>query len=246
MITATVLTKNSQKTLRECLEALKVFPEVIVLDSGSTDDTLKIARTFPNVTIHTTPFLGFGAMHNYASKLASHDWIFSIDSDEVVTKELADTVLSTSLNPQKVYSIQRANYFNGKQIKWCSGWHPDHVVRLYHRKSTRFSNDLVHEKVIRDSMEIEQLKGPLLHTPYLEIGDFLEKMQHYSTLFAEQNKGEISSVFHALVHSWFAFIKSYIFKLGILGGKEGFIISLYNGHTAFYKYLKLAEKQTHS
>lgn len=242
MITATVLTKNSQKTIRTCLDALKNFPEVIVLDSGSTDDTLKIAESYPNVTIHTSPFLGFGPMHNYATKLASNDWILSIDSDEVVSKELVEELHNLSLNPNKVYSLQRENYYNGRRIKWCAGWHPDHVVRLYNRKVTRFSSDLVHERILHDSLEVAHLKGALLHTPYLEIGDFLEKMQNYTTLFAEQNHGEISSIFHAIVHSWFAFIKSYFFKLGLFGGKEGFIISLYNGHTAFYKYLKLAER----
>ena len=243
MITATVLTKNSQKTLKDTLDSLVRFPEVIVLDSGSSDDTLKIARSHPNVTIHSSPFLGFGPMHNLATQLSSHDWILSIDSDEIVSDPLAEEILTLTLDPQTIYSIQRKNYFNGRQIKWCGGWHPDFVSRLYHRKATQFSTDLVHEKIEKKDLKLVQLKGTITHTPYLGMNDFLDKMQHYSTLFAEQNSGKKSSIFKALIHSWSAFIKSYIFKRGFLGGKEGLIISIYNGHTAFYKYLKLLEKK---
>lgn len=243
MITATVLTKNSQKTLKATLDSLARFPEIILLDSGSTDDTLKIAQSYPNVTIHRSPFLGFGPMHNLASELATHDWIFSIDSDEIVSDSLAEEILNLSLDSHTIYSVQRKNYFNGRQIKWCGGWHPDFVWRLYHRKSTQFSTDLVHEKVEKKDLKLVRLKGTLTHTPYLGMNDFLDKMQHYSTLFAEQNSGKKSSIFKALLHSWSAFIKSYIFKRGFLGGKEGLIISIYNGHTAFYKYLKLLEKR---
>ena len=242
MITATVLTKNSQKTLKATLESLKNFNEVIVLDSGSTDSTISIAKTYPNVTIHSTPFLGFGPMHNYATKLSSNDWILSVDSDEIITKELADEIHSLTLDPECVYSIQRENYYNGKRIKCCSGWHPDQVVRLYNRSKTCFSNDLVHEKILHDNLALKHIKNTMTHTPYQEIGDFLSKMQTYSHLFAKQNHGEPSSLTQALIHSWFAFIKSYIFKRGFLAGREGFIISLYNSHTAYYKYLKLAEK----
>ncbi|MDN3506408.1 MAG: glycosyltransferase family 2 protein [Simkaniaceae bacterium] len=242
MITATVLTKNAEKTIKKTLDSLKSFAEVIVLDSGSTDDTLTIAKTYPNVQVHTSPFLGFGPMHNYGAKLAHYDWILSIDADEELTDELTSEIQSTQLDPEKIYRIQRHNYFNGKHIKWCGGWHPDFVTRLYHRKKTSFSEDLVHEKVEVNDLQIETFKNPLKHTPYLEMSDFLNKMQHYSTLFAEQNHGQEGSIFEALLHSWFAFIKSFIFKRGFLGGKEGFIISMYNGHTTFYKYLKLAEK----
>ncbi len=242
MITATVLTKNSQKTLKETLESLSSFPEIIVLDSGSSDETLTIAKTFPNVTIHTSPFLGFGPMHNYASKLATHDWILSIDSDEILSEELTKEILSLQLDPETLYQVKRHNYFNGRHIKWCGGWHPDFIVRLYNRKQTTFSPDLVHEKINPKKLNIATLSAPLLHTPYHEIGDFLDKMQHYTTLFAEQNQTQKGYVFQALFHSWAAFIKSYVFKKGFLGGKEGLIISLYNSHTALYKYLKLAEK----
>lgn len=242
MITATVLTKNNQKTLQKTLDSLKSFDEVIVLDSGSTDETLTIALKYPNVTTHTSPFLGFGPMHNYASKLASNDWILSIDSDEVPSEELIRELTDLKLDPQVVYEVERHNYFNGKHIKWCGGWHPDFVTRLYHRRSTRFTDDLVHERVEIKELTRVTLKNPLNHTPYVEIADFLDKMQHYSDLYADQHRGRPASLFQAIFHGWHAFFKSYVLKRGFMGGKEGFVISIYNSHSAFYKYLKLVQR----
>lgn len=242
MISVTVLTKNSQETLEATLASLKDFPEVIVYDSGSTDGTLSIAQKFPNVKVVQGTFTGFGPTHNTASALAENDWILSVDSDEVLTPELAKEVLALQLDPASVYKIHRHNYFNGKWIRTCAGWHPDPVVRLYNRKNTRFTEDAVHEKVVTEGMNIKTLSSPMRHTPYRSIEDFLAKMQSYSTLFAQQHQGKkTSSVPKALAHGCFAFLKSYVLKKGLLDGKEGFIISLYNGHTTFYKYLKLVK-----
>ncbi len=244
MITVTVLTKNSSQTLSKTLNALKAFDEVLILDTGSTDNTLEIARQYPNVTIHTSAFIGFGPAHNLASSLAKHEWILSIDSDEVLSDSLIEEILSLKLNKNYVYSIGRHNFFNGKHIKWCGGWHPDRVVRLYNREETSFNDAMVHEKILINELNVVCLKAPLFHTPYREIGDFLNKMQIYTTLFAKQNEEKKKgSLLKAILHSWFAFFKSYILKRGFLGGKEGFIISAYNAHTAFYKYLKLIKIQ---
>jgi glycosyltransferase involved in cell wall biosynthesis len=241
-ISVTVLTKNCGDTVLATLQSLQAFSEVIVLDTGSNDDTLEIAGEFPNVNIHHAEFKGFGPLHNEATSIASHDWILSIDSDEIVTPELLREIQELLLDPNSVYSIPRDNYFNGKKIRCCAGWYPDPVVRLYNRRHTRFSNDAVHEKILREKLKVVALQHTLKHTPYRTISDFLDKMQKYSTLFAEQNRGKKrSSFFKALVHGTSAFIKSYIFKRGIAGGKEGFIISLYNSQTAYYKYLKLAQ-----
>ncbi len=242
MITVTVLTKNCALTLPKTLESLAPFAEVVILDTGSTDGTVELAQRFPNVKVFTRPFRGFGPTHNEASGLASNDWIFSVDSDEVVSPELAQEILSCPLDSSSIYGVLRQNFFKGKRIKWCAGWHPDPVLRLYHRQKTAFSEAAVHEKIVENGLQAVFLQSPLLHVPYREISDFLTKMQTYSTLFAEQNRGKKkSSIFRAIWHGFHAFIKSYLFKRGFLGGREGFIISIYNGHTAFYKYLKLDE-----
>lgn len=243
MISVTILTKNSEQTVRKTLESTQTFSEVLILDTGSTDATLTIAQEFPNVRIERSPFIGFGPAHNLASHLAKYDWILSLDSDEILTQELIAEIQRLTLDPHSVYSMQRDNFFNGRHIKWCGGWYPDRVVRLYHKGSTSFSEDAVHEKVLIQGLQEKKLTSPLLHYPYRQIGDFLSKMQTYTTLFAEQNKNQKKgSLSRAIFHGWFAFFKSYILKRGFLGGKEGYIISAYNGHTAFYKYLKLGEK----
>lgn len=240
-ISVTVLAKNSQQYLGRVLQALIPFGEVVLYDTGSTDQTLELAKAFSNVRIISAPFIGFGPTHNQASTAAQCDWILSVDSDEIVTPEMVQAIDRLSLDPQTVYSFPRHNYFNGRFIKGC-GWYPDRQIRLYHRKNTRFSEALVHESIISDKMRIVALDAPIIHYSYNSIGDFLSKMQAYSTLFAQQNCGKkSSSLFKAISHGIFAFFKSYCLKKGMLDGYEGFVISLYNGHTAYYKYLKLKE-----
>lgn len=239
MISVTILTKNNEKHLTRTLASLRRFPEVLVYDTGSSDNTCKVAKAFPNVRFVEGFFDGFGRTHNRASAAATHSWILSLDSDEVVTEALEKEILLKSLHPETVYSVLRHNYFNGKQIRWC-GWHPDRVVRLYHREKTGFTEDLVHEKVAAGALEEHAFCSPLHHYPYDSIDAFLNKMQHYTTLFAEQNRGKkSSSPKKAFGHALFAFFRSYILKRGFLGGYEGLYISLYNAETAWHKYLKL-------
>ncbi|MGA8165538.1 MAG: glycosyltransferase family 2 protein [Waddliaceae bacterium] len=241
MISVTILTKNSERYIREVLSALGSFDEVVIYDTGSTDRTLSIAKCYGNVTIYEEGFIGFGPTHNRASRVAKNDWILSIDSDEVVTQDMVRQIAKHPLNERCVYSFSRDNYFNGKFIKWC-GWHPDRVARLYHRKRTRFSDAHVHEGVITKDVQHIPLSASIKHYPYASISEFLDKMQFYSDLFAKQYIGrKSSSPFKAVGHGLFSFVKSYILKRGFIGGYEGFVISLYNGLTAYYKYLKLYE-----
>lgn len=223
------------------MESLRGFNEVVIYDTGSTDNTLHIAKQFPNVTIFQNTFHGFGPTHNEASNAAKYDWILSIDSDEVVTPEMAKEIAQLNLEDDCVYSFPRDNYYNGKWIKWC-GWYPDRQMRLYNRTKTRFTDAQVHEAIISEGMQNISLNGAIRHYSYETISDFLTKMQSYSTLFAKQNVGKkSSSPWKAIGHGFFSFFKSYIIKKGFLGGYEGFVISSYNAHTAFYKYLKLYE-----
>lgn len=243
MISVTILTKNSEETLEKTLESTRAFPEVVLLDTGSTDGTLSIARKFSNVKIFEAPFEGFGKTHNVATSFASYDWIFSVDSDEVLSKELVDELLVKNLDPSSVYTLLRKNFLYGKEIKGCSGWHPDWIVRVYNRKSTSFDDAEVHEKIIVGPLKKEKLRGTMSHVPYRRVSDFLHKMQSYTDLFAKQKKGKKeSSMMKAIIHGWATFLKSYFLKKGFLQGSEGFLISAYNGHVAFYKYLKLKEE----
>lgn len=240
-ISVTILSKNSEKYLDEVLKALADFDEVLLYDNGSTDNTFAIASKHPNVHLVTGTFEGFGTTHNKASAAAKYDWILSIDSDEIATPEMCEEIKNLSLNPQAVYSFPRHNYFEGKWIRWC-GWYPDRQYRLYNRKNTSFSKAEVHEAIIVEGLEHIPLNSPIIHYSYANQQDFLAKMQSYSTLFAKQYAGKKkSSVPKAIAHGVGAFLKSYLVKKGFLGGAQGFMISVYNGNTAFYKYLKLRE-----
>lgn len=240
-ISVTILTRNSERYLQGVLEPLVSFDEVLIYDTGSHDNTLNIARKFPNTVIHQGSFIGFGPTHNVATNLAKNDWILSIDSDEIVTPELLQEISKLELSEGSVYGMPRHNEYKGRWIRGC-GWHPDYQTRLYHRKNTAFTEVQVHEAVITTGLKQIQLKSPLRHYSYASASDFLDKMQSYSALFAKQNCGKkSSSVCKAALHGLFAFFKSYILKKGIFLGAEGFEISLYNANTAFYKYVKLAE-----
>ncbi len=241
MVSVTILTKQSEDTLEKVLTSVRDFDEVILLDTGSSDNTLEIGKKFKNVTIKTSPFIGFGPLHNLAISYASNSWILSLDADEVLSEDLKDEILNLKLDPKCLYSIPFHNYFKGKWIKGC-GWYPDRHIRLFHKEKTRFSEDAVHEKILIKELQEVKLNSPIFHYSYRTMSDFLRKMEFYTTLFAEQNIGKKKSSFSkALTHGFFAFIKSYLLKRGIFDGKEGYIISVYNAQTAYYKYLKLCE-----
>jgi glycosyltransferase involved in cell wall biosynthesis len=242
MITATILAKNAQKHIEEVLSALKNFDEVVLLDNGSTDGTTEIASRFSNVKIYTLDsFEGFGKAHQKMEELARNDWILSIDSDEVLSYEAEAEIFSMKLDENTIYELPFRNYFNGKWIKSC-GWYPDAHPRLYNKKKARFNDSFVHERVVGQNVKTKRLNGYITHYSYDTVEDFLRKMQNYSTLFAEQNRGKkSSSVCKALIHGWFGFFKSYVLKRGFVQGYEGFIISCYNAQTAFWKYIKLYE-----
>lgn len=242
MISVCILAKNSVATIADTLHSVQSFPEVVVLDNGSTDGTMEIARSFPNVRVVETAFNGFGPLRNQAAAVASHNWIFALDTDEVVPPDLLEEIKTLTLDSNTVYSMPRKNTYNGKHIKGC-GWHPDRVTRLYNRTVTKYSEDQVHESVVVGALHMQELREPLVHVPFRTTAEFLAKMQHYSTLYALQHRGKKkSSLSKALGHSLFAFMRSYFMQGGCLLGKEGFIISLYNSNTVFYKYLKLWEE----
>lgn len=242
-LSATILTKNSSARLDEVLNALRWCHEVIVLDTGSTDDTIEIARRHTNVRVHrlTGPFPGFGRAHRHAVELASHDWILSIDSDEIVTPALVAEIAGLELDPHTVYTIPFDNYFNGRKITSC-GWAPDRHERLFNRRVTNFCASEVHERVQTAKLNVRVLRHAIRHHSYVSLDDFLRKMNSYGRLFATQNAGrKSSSPFKAVARGTWAFVKSYLLQLGCFEGYEGLVICAYKAQTVFWKYLLLHE-----
>lgn len=243
-ISVTMLVKNSEKYLSQSLLALKDFSEIIVLDNGSSDRTLEIAAQFDNVKIHHHPFIGFGEMKNLASELAVNDWIINIDSDEIFSQELVEEISHLDFaDMNKVYSILRINHYRGKPIKTC-GWYPDYVKRLYNKNIVKFNNKKVHESLdIPDTVSQVTLKNSFLHYSFDSAEGLINKMQQYTTLFAQQQQfKKRASIGGAVLHGISAFIKNYFVKKGILSGADGFVISFANASGSYYKYVKLAER----
>ncbi|WP_353661216.1 glycosyltransferase family 2 protein [Hydrogenimonas sp. SS33] len=243
-VSVTILTKNSEKYLAECLDALQAFDEVLILDNGSEDATLSIAGRYRNVTIVEHPFIGFGPMKNLAAQRARNDWIFSVDSDEIVTPQLLDSIRSLDPNARnRVYSMNRLNHYRGKPVR-CCGWYPDEVARLYNRTHTRFSDAMVHESLVMEpDTRKEHLEGLIFHYPFDSAAALIEKMQRYSTLYAREHKSA-SSPAKAFWRASFSFLKNYLFRRGFLCGYEGLLISVSNANGVFYKYIKLYEKES--
>ncbi len=241
-ISVVMITKNAARKLEQCLASLSMFPEVVIYDNGSTDSTLEIAAQFPNVRVFEGEFFGFGETKRHASSLASHDWIFSLDADEVISESLADELLTMELAPQTCYQVRRDNYYRGKHIK-CCGWYPEYIVRLYHRQQTDFSNAKVHETIVTKCMAVKKLKHPIAHYSFDSVADFLAKIQSYSEIYANDMQGKKQvSLFAGVARGLFAFIKSYLFRKGMFYGFEGFVIAFFHGLGTTVKYLKLHEK----
>jgi glycosyltransferase involved in cell wall biosynthesis len=241
-ISVTMLTKNSQKYITEVLESLKVFDEVVILDNGSTDETITIAQKYQNVKVYQNEFIGFGPLKNMAIDYASNDWILSIDSDEIMSQNLIDEILKCELKKDTIYSIKRDNCYNKKVIK-CCGWENDVVKRLFNRKATRFNTNYVHESIIDNGLKHYTFSNTMLHYSFDSITSLIDKMQHYSTLYAKDHKGKkSSSPLKAFIRGSFAFFKYYILKRGFLNGYEGLAISISNANGVFYKYMKLYEE----
>ena len=242
-ITVTILTKNSQQYLPQCLNALHDFGEILILDNGSDDKTIEIAETYKNVKVIEHDFIGFGPLKNLAIENAQHDWIFSLDSDEIISPELIDEIRRLDLTKKNViYSIDRINHYKGKEIR-CCGWYPDKVLRIFNRAHTSFSDALVHESLIlKNNTKTVELLGKLKHYPFDDVNALIFKMQKYSTLYAEQSN-KTSSPLKAVTRATFAFFKNYFLQKGFLYGYEGLVISISNANGVFYKYIKLYEKQ---
>lgn len=241
---ATIIVKNGERYLEQVLTSLQAFDEILLLDNGSTDRTLNIAQQFANTTIVQHAFIGFGALKNLAAEKAHHDWIFSIDSDEIPDSTLINAIRQavTTNQPQHIYSLNRLNHYHGRLIKAC-GWYPDILPRLYHKQHTHFTPRRVHESLIIPSDSIvTPLAGSLKHYSFDNASDLINKMQHYSSLYAEENQHrKASSLGKALLHGISAFVKNYLLKRGICYGTDGFIIASANAQGSYYKYIKLLE-----
>ena len=243
-----IITKNEALNIRECLESVKWADEIIVVDSGSTDATVAICRAFtPHVYTHDWP--GFGVQKNRALNYATQDWVLSLDADERVTPDLRVEIEGAIRDGNaQGYEIPRLSSFCGRYMRH-SGWYPDNVTRLFLLNSASFTNDLVHERVIVNGV-VGRLKHNLLHESFRDLEQLLAKMNHYSSAGAEMlgEKGRDATLFQAIFHGLWAFIRSYVIRAGFLDGAEGFMLAVSTAEGTYYRYAKrlLMQKQNNA
>ena len=235
-----LITRNEAANIRACLASVAWADERIVVDSGSSDDTVAIAREL-GASVHEHDWPGFGPQKNRALDYASGDWVFSIDADERVTPELrAELEQAMREGGAEGYYCPRLSQFCGSFIHH-SGWYPDYVLRLFKRGKGRFSDSLVHESVRLDGRSAK-LKSPLLHYSYLDRADVERKVAHYSDAAAQQMHaaGKHTSLLRAALSAGWAFVRTWMIRLGVLDGRAGWGIAMMNARTTWLKYRKLS------
>jgi glycosyltransferase involved in cell wall biosynthesis len=240
-----IIAKNEAANIAACMDTVIWADEIIVVDSGSTDETAKIARQKGGRVYVHSDWPGFGPQKNRALSYANYEWVFSIDADERVTPELREEIgRAMKAASADGYYCPRLSQFCGKFIHH-SGWYPDHVLRLFKRGAGRFSDSLVHESVLM-SGKTARLQAPLLHYSYLTADDVERKVAHYSTAAAQQmyESGKQSSWPGAALSSGWAFLRTYVLRLGVLDGMAGWNIARMNARTTYMKYRKLTALQT--
>ncbi|MFA6970089.1 MAG: glycosyltransferase family 2 protein [Gallionella sp.] len=235
-----IIAKNEAVNIRACIDTVSWADEIIVVDAGSTDDTISCAREMgAQVYVHAD-WPGFGPQKNRALDYATGEWVFSIDADERVTHELrAEIEQAMCVAEVDGYYCPRLSQFCGKFIHH-SGWYPDYVLRLFKRGAGRFSDSLVHESVLLAGRAIK-LTSPLLHYSYLSKKDVERKVEHYSTAAAQQmfEAGKESGYMDAVLRGGWAFVRTYMLRLGVLDGVAGYAIACMNARTTYLKYRKL-------
>lgn len=245
-ISACVITFNDEQNVEWSISSVRWADEIVVVDTGSTDRTIEIARSLGARVEHSEPFAGFGAMRNRALEQCSHEWVLSLDADEHCPPVLRDEIVALLAGDpaHDAYYILRYNYFMGRWIKG-SGWYRDHrTPQLFRKTCFRYSPSLSHESFeLSSDRGVGTLRNEILHYPFCNLEEVLTKANLYSSLGAEATAGKRVSMWSALGHGLWAFLRMYIFKRGFIDGWAGFIIALSNFEGTFYRYAKRYERQ---
>lgn len=235
-----VITRNEQVNIADCLLSVDFADEVIIVDSGSTDETREIASSLGARVTVVQDWPGFGPQKNRALAMAEGDWIFSIDADERVTPELRAEILAVLVDPRSsdVYRIPRKSSYCG-QFMQHSGWSPDYVTRLFRRGRAYFSDDLVHERLVT-TKAVGTLQARIVHLSFPNFESVLDKVNRYSTAGAlsMEKKGKSANLWSALGHGLWAFFRTYFLRLGFLDGQLGLALAISNAEGTYYRYLK--------
>ena len=245
-LSAVIITLNEERNIGRCLDSLVgIADEVVVVDSLSTDDTPAICSRY-EVRFDPHPWEGYVATKNYANGLASNDWILSIDADEALSRELAASIRQLKTQPVegKVFSMNRRMNYCGQWIRH-GGWYPDTKVRIFDRRTARWTGKKVHETLdIPKGTDTIHLAGDLLHYSFYTREEHRKQLEWFATLSAEEmtEAGIHPGLLAAYTHTGWKFLRDYVFKGGFLDGSKGFEISRDNAYGVWYKYQKARGK----
>jgi glycosyltransferase involved in cell wall biosynthesis len=242
-ISVAVIAFNEADRLAECLRSVHWADDIVVVDSGSTDETPAIARSM-GCRVYHQPFAGFGRQKQSAVDRCRNAWVLILDADERMPADSAEQLpaaIASAGDDVAAFSFRRKNYLHGRWIRRC-GWWPDTVVRLVCKERGRFSGDSVHERWLADG-RVAALSDAIEHHSFRDYADMIAKLQHYSTLGARQlaERGATVRWWQPTTHGLWTFFQVFVLKFGFLCGLDGFIISLLNAGGSFMKYAKCWE-----
>jgi glycosyltransferase involved in cell wall biosynthesis len=241
-----VITRNEEANIGRCLSSCDFVDEIIVVDSGSFDKTQEIAKHFKARFIRTLDWRGFGLQKNRALDAATGDWIISLDADEWIEPELAAEIRAAIAEPNGFdgFEMPRRSRFCGRVIRH-SGWWPDPVLRLFRRSVGRFTDAIVHEKVVVNG-RVGRLSSPIEHDSITDLDEAHEKTGRYAAAAAAEliAKGATCSIVKAVLRANWAFFKTYLLKRGFLDGAAGTMIAAYNATYTYQKWARVAAADT--
>ena len=243
-VTVTIITRNEAAHIGAAIDSASWADEVIVVDCGSTDETVALAAA-KGVRVESRTWTGWIDQKNFAASLAANDWIFSLDADERITPPLADEIKARLHEdpPEAAYKVPRISFHLGRWIR-TTDFYPDYQTRLYDRRAARWSGLYVHESVTVTG-SVGRLSQELQHYSYDDLSDHLDRINAYSTLAARQmyERGRRARAFDLLLQAPAAFLRNYILRRGVLDGSVGLVLSIVNAYSVFLKFAKLWELQ---
>lgn len=243
MISVTIIAKNEEKNIEDCLRSVEWADEIVVVDGESTDNTQSLVKKFPNAKLIINKWEGYTSQRRLALENTTNQWIFSLDADERVTHELRDEILNAvKTNNVCGYRIPRKSFFLKKWIKHC-GWYPGYQMRLFKKDKVRVAERLVHEGYEING-ETGFLKNDILHFTVTSISDYMERVNKYSTLQALEKKDRRKVTFRDIYfRPVAAFFQHFFIKLGFLDGVHGLMVANFDMMTNLLTYMKIWEFQ---
>lgn len=239
MLSVIVIVKNEENNLRRCLTSVQWADEIIVLDSGSTDNTVTIAKAFTD-KVYETDWQGYGVQKQRALAHATGDWVLNIDADELVSDDLKHAVLSAiKTNDADAYQVPIQLCFYGKLLRYS--WSPQRHIRLFKQDGANYSSDLVHESILlAKGARIGKLRAPIIHYCVQDISHLLYKINRYSSYSATMRiqKNKPANFWKTVLSSIWMFFRCYFIQRGFLDGKEGLLFAMVNAEGTFYRGVK--------